>query len=1617
VPGRNEAMPSLTPIGDVALINPILEIATWRLGAEGAAELKEFFRHYYAGVAPHEVLDHTADTLFGLAYAHYKAADARKPQTTAVRVYNPRLDDHGWHCEYTVVEIVADDMPFIVDSVTAEINARDLSVHRILHPIFDVARDENGRIVRIGPPGDVADPTGRESIMHLQITPQPEETHASLRQAIADVLEDVRAAVADWRSMQERLRKIITTLNGKGDGETGDDQEETKAFLEWLHDNFTFLGIREYRFVTTNGQRQVEVVADSALGLLRDPDYLVFEDLKEAAPIPPAVQGFLDRPGSLMVAKGNVVSTVHRRVHVDVIAIKSFGPSGEAVGEHVLIGLFSSTAYNRSARSIPWLRRKLENVIARANFDPRGHDGRALANIIENFPRDELFQVSVDHLLDTSLGILRLQHHHRVALFLRRDDFERFISCLVYVPRDRYTTELRFKIQEILERAFAGEVTAHYGQVGDSPLARLQVYVKTTPGGIPDYDVQTLQAAIVDAARTWSDELEEALDTAHGKEEGLRLFRRYGHAFPPGYRDRCSVAEAVSDIERIETTLADGDIHMSLYRPIGVAQVDLRFKVFHPDKPLVLSHVLPFLEHLGLEVIDEIPHEIDVAADHQRRVMLHDFGLNSRAGMPADISSVRDHFQDAFHHVFHGVIESDPLNSLVLSAGMRWRQVVIVRAYGAYLRQAGTRFSVAYMQQVLAANPGITRLLVELFRAMFDPAEDDGRDARVEAVLGAVSAALDVVTSADDDRILRRFLNAIQSTLRTNYFQRAADGGPKPYVSFKLDSQKIDLLPAPRPMVEVFVYAPDVEGVHLRGGRVARGGIRWSDRREDFRTEVLGLMKAQMVKNAVIVPVGAKGGFIVKRSVDASDREAFMAAGIACYQTLIRGLLDITDNLSAGEVVAPPEVVRRDDDDPYLVVAADKGTATFSDIANGVAAEYGFWLGDAFASGGSQGYDHKKMGITARGAWESVKRHFRELGTDIQREPFTVVGVGDMSGDVFGNGMLLSPCIRLVAAFDHRHIFIDPEPDCERSLAERQRLFDRSRSSWQDYDPSLLSAGGGIFARSAKVVTLSPEIRARFGITAQRLTPNELIRALLTAEVDLLWFGGIGTYVKSHGESDADVGDRANDAVRVNGADLRCKVVGEGANLGLTQLGRIEYAHKGGRANADFIDNSAGVDCSDHEVNIKILIDTAVADGDVTVKQRNALLTQMTEEVASLVLRDNYLQTQAISQIEAAGAAALDNQIRLMRMLERNGLLDRQVEFLPDDEGLSARTQARVGLTRPEIAILFSYCKIWLYDTIIQSDLPDDRHLSDDLVRYFPTPIGERLRDRVSSHRLRRELVATSLTNSLINRVGGTFVSEIMEKTAMPAVDIARAYIIARDVYSVRAIWEAIEALDNVVASGVQTLLHGEVQRLIERGTIWFLRQGGSPLDITVNITAFDTAVSGLAEHIADVLPTDVNERILARAGDYREDGVPDELAERIAYLTVMPSACDIIRLSAARGVEPGRVARLYFALGEQLGFGWLRDRSEALTAETYWSRLAIAAVIEELYSHQRDITRGVMDTTGSVELDAIDDWMAAKGALVERTRGLVAELRAVSAVDLPMLAVASRQLRALCDG
>ena len=1578
-----------------------------------ASQAEEFARQYYGWVDTDDLEDRSPIDAYGAAVSHWNFAGRREPGEWKIRIYNPVFEEHGWQSTHTVVEMVNDDMPFLVDSARMEISRQGYAIHMILHPLMKVRRDDEGRLVEILPPEAEDEDAISESVIHVEVDRQTEaEVLEDLKASIEKTLADVRASVEDWQQMRGRVGEIVTGLEENPPDFEAEDLAETRAFLEWVEDNnFTFLGYREYDLTTRDGEEALRAVEGSGLGILRQTEGGAVSH--SFAELPPDVRRLARTPKLLNLTKANSRATVHRPSYLDYIGIKKFDESGEVTGERRFLGLYTFTAYSSSVFDIPLVRRKVRYVLQRSGFPEGSHNEKDLLEILETYPRDELFQMSKEELFDIAMGILHLQERQRVRLFVRRDTYGRFFSCLVFVPRDRYNTLIRERMQGILLRAFGGENVEYNVRLSESVLARIHFIIYTKPGEAPDYDGEEIERRIVETTRSWADNLYEALVEQCGEELGTERFRKYRDAFSPGYRAGFIPRSAVSDIQRMETLESDDDLGMSLYHPIEEPEDFLGFKLFRRGEQVSLSSILPLLEDMGVEVVDERPHEIK--PEGSPPIWIYDFGLVHGADGELQTSEVKEIFQDAFARAWRGAVENDGFNRLVLGARLTWREISVLRAYCKYLRQTGSTFSQDYMEDALVHNPHISTLIVDLFKTRLDPLRKNA-EAEGDRLKQEIEAALEEVESLDEDRILRSFLDITLATLRTNYYQSTPDGETKAHLSFKLDPTEIPGLPRPLPRFEIFVYSPRTEGVHLRGGSVARGGIRWSDRREDFRTEILGLMKAQTVKNAVIVPVGAKGGFVVKRPPAEGGREAMQQEVVECYKTLIRGMLDITDNIAGDEIVPPPDVVRYDGDDPYLVVAADKGTATFSDIANGLSAEYGFWMGDAFASGGSVGYDHKEMGITARGAWESVSRHFRELGKDIQKEDFSVVGIGDMSGDVFGNGMLLSHHIKLLGAFNHMHIFLDPDPDPETSFEERQRLFGRPRSSWTDYDEGLISEGGGIFPRTAKSIPLSEQVRRMLDVEKESMTPTELMSAMLQAEVDLLWNGGIGTYVKASSETNAEVGDRANDTLRVNGDQLRCRVVGEGGNLGFTQMGRIEFALRGGRIYMDAVDNSAGVDCSDHEVNIKILLDAIVEAGDMTEKQRNELLASMTDEVGELVLRDNYQQTQAINQALALAFPMVDVHARYLHFLEHEGRLDRNLEFLPGDEELGERRSDNRGLTAPEISILLSYSKITTYQDLLDSDAPEDPYLSRELDNYFPTPLRDRFREQIHEHRLHRQITATHVTNSLVNRCGPSFVYRLGEETGAGAPDISRAYLAAREIFSLRPFWDAVEGLDNVVEARVQTHMMLDARKLAERATRWLLRYRRQPLDVGATISHFSEGANELAESIPAILVDGDRKAVENAAERLVEAGVPGELAKRAAALGPMFPALDITDVANANGESLDAVAAAYFALGDRLKLHWLRRHIEALPRDNRWRTLARSALRDDIFNQQAALTAEVLRNTPQDEQpgERIETWVHANEGPVHRAMQVLADINSSGTFDLSTLSVALREIRNL---
>lgn len=1589
-------------------IEAVLALAARRLNAELRPQVEVFAREYFRHLDADDLAERTAEDLCGAVLSQWQFGASRVAGQPKVRVLSPTMAENGWASRHSVIEIVNDDMPFLVDSTTTEINRQGLTLHLIAHPIFAVERGADGALASLRPRNE-APQAARESWMHIEVDRLVDpQQRTDLVEGIKRVLGDVRAAVQDWKPMSARLQEAAAAYASAPASLPPALVAESRAFLEWLaDDHITLLGYRQHDLVSENGEDALRLVAGSGLGVLREAD--AAPESASFSRLPASARALARAPlPMVVVTKADTRSTVHRPGYTDYVGVKRFDLEGRVVGEHRFLGLFTSSAYSARVAETPLLRGKVEAIAERAGLPPGGHLAKALAHILETYPRDELFQIADDELYETALGILALGERQRLRLFIRRDPFDRFVSCLVYVPRETYATDLRVKLQQILMAEFAGTSADFNVLLGDTVLARIHFTVRTTPGQVPPFDRKEIEGKLAVAARRWTDRLRDALIDSEGEARGIDLYKRWNAAFPPDYRERRAPRAAVADVRKLETLTGDAPLALALYRPLGAAAGALGFRVYHRGAPVVLSESLPMLEHMGVRVLGEQNYRIETGA---ASISLHDFELQTQVAEDIEPETLARLFEDSFARVFRGDDENDDFNRLVLRAGLAADEIVVLRAYAKYLKQIGFALSQSAIESTLAQNARIARMLVALFKLRFDPVGHDELGA--QAQVNAIEQALDGVSNLSEDRVLRQLLALIQATLRTNYWctgpgHSGAPGPRRSFLSFKFESARVPGLPEPKPLYEIFVYSPRFEGIHLRGGKVARGGLRWSDRPEDFRTEVLGLVKAQMVKNTVIVPVGSKGGFVLKKAPPATDRDATLKEGIACYQDYLRSLLDVTDNLAGTVVVPPPQVVRLDGDDPYLVVAADKGTATFSDYANAVSKEYGHWLNDAFASGGSVGYDHKAMGITARGAWEGVKRFFRETGVDIQSADFTVVGIGDMSGDVFGNGMLLSRHIRLIAAFDHRHVFIDPDPDAAASFAERERLFKLPRSSWADYDEKLISAGGGVWARSEKSIPISPQARAALDIAAERLTATELLSAILKAPVDLLYNGGIGTYVKASTQTHADVGDRANDALRINGSDLRCKVVGEGGNLGFTQSGRIEAALNGVRINSDAIDNSAGVDTSDHEVNIKILLGLAITDGEITEKQRNTVLAQMTDDVAALVLRDNYFQTQALSVTGRLGPRLIDQEARFIRFLEKAGRLNRAIEFLPTDDEIAERKTRGLALTHPERAVLLAYCKMWLFDEIMASDLPEDPWIGTALARYFPAQLREKFGAYIPRHPLRREIVATHVLNSMVNRVGSTFVHRLSDMTGAKPAQVVRAYLATREVMGHVALWRLVEALDNRVPDAVQSEMLIEEGWLTASATTWFLRSRRLSEPMEAIFKRFTPAVDALRETLA----TAAGPSPMAAA--WIAAGVPETLARRVADGASLNAALDIAEVAEAvqRGVA--EVGEVHVAVAARLGLARLRQQIDSLPSESYWQSLAKAALGDDLAQLQRAITQAALKSGTAGTGQMLAEWESLNAFELERAQRLLAELGDAPAADLSMLSVALRELRNL---
>lgn len=1595
-----------------------------------------FFRDYYQHLAEEDARSYPADMLTARAEAHRNVASVRKPGQASVSI----VDEE----DSSVVFVVTDDMPFLVDSVNAELVRQHAAIRMVVHPLFVATRNrESAALVKVNKvpshlgisSGDTAampnlshliaqgeNASHMESWIAVEINRVSDEAKAALLEGLQRVLNDVRAAVEDWPRMRQKALQIAESLDKVANPAQIAELRQAQDLLHWLDDgNFTFLGYREYDLVNVGGEDVLELREDSGLGLLR------------TAADSPHIQHLTDtgrkkarEKRALVITKANSRSTVHRSAYLDYIGVKSFDAAGNVNGERRFIGLFATSAYTGSVRNIPIVREKVDAVLGSAGFPPDSHSGKDLLGILETYPRDELFQIEVPDLAATALGIQKLQERRRTRLFLRPDIYGRFMSAVVYLPRDRYTTNVRLRIEQELRETFQAVSIDYEARMTESALARLFFRIRLPKGAdVSNVNTEELEKRLVRAARSWSEGIAEVLREGREVAEAKELAAIWSEAFPASYRVDYEVEDALEDIARFEKYGATAErtagakqerpgVHVYLPEGAGATlEEDARVKLYMLE-PKSLSQILPFFHNLGLEVLDERPFEIETA--DRRDFFLYDLGLKYPAGV--DPVSTGHLLADSFSAAVTGAAESDAFDRLVLREGLQWRQITVLRAYARYMRQMGNANSFGFMADTLLANPEVTKGLSALFAARFDPSLNEEERLEAQAsVREELAAAIEKVATLDADRVLRTFVNLIESTLRTNFYQY------KPHLSFKLDPARIEGLPFPRPMFEIWVYAPRVEGVHLRFGKVARGGLRWSDRREDFRTEVLGLVKAQTVKNAVIVPTGAKGGFFAKQLPDPTvDRSAWMAEGIESYKTFIRGLLDLTDNLvtgSDGERLVPPsDVVRHDDDDSYLVVAADKGTATFSDIANGLAKEYGFWLGDAFASGGSVGYDHKAMGITARGAWESVKRHFSELDLDTQTQPFTVVGVGDMSGDVFGNGMLLSRHIRLLAAFDHRHIFLDPNPDEETSFVERQRLFELPRSSWDDYNKSLISEGGGVFPRQAKSIPVSAQVRAALGLPVQttELSPPELLRAILLAPADLLYNGGIGTYVKASTESNASVGDKANDAIRVDGKDLRVKVVGEGGNLGMTQRGRIEAALQGVILNTDAIDNSAGVDCSDHEVNIKIFVDRMVAAGKLSAEERAGFLSSMTDEVGRLVLEDNIDQNILLLNDRTRVAEWSPSYERLMDWLEKKADLNRELEALPTTEVLRERLQQGQGLTSPELSVLAAYAKIELTSALRDSDLADDPWFRKTLRAYFPEQLRERFDAELDTHPLRREIIATIVANDMINMGGITFAFRTMEETSASEVAVAKAFVALREVYELDVMVEDLNNLPASFPTEHWSTVHLDIRRLLDRAVRWLLGQGSVSRPIADVVDEFKPLLDPMRARLLDYLRGNDRDRVAGWLEKARDWELPEGLALRWAELFESFVLLDIAKIARVRKDPVEEIAAVYYTVFNRFHADSLLERISSLPRQDRWQALARAALRDDLYSTISDMTTAVLDATNSADSPEarLKEWEARNAEQLGRAKSMFDEVNALEADDMASLSVALRLLRSI---
>ncbi|MEP0943230.1 MAG: NAD-glutamate dehydrogenase [Rhizobiaceae bacterium] len=1506
-----------------------------------------------------DLLDQSAQSLADVIAAA-QAALAKAPRDV--------LSVEAISDDKTLVTVTMSNRPFIVDSVLGELNNHRIDVELIAHPVMETQ------------------PNMMTSLVVVLLSGSRPATRKAIKAELKTILQQVRLVTDDWRPMLLRVDEEMETFRTTPPPLPTERIAEAVQFLQWLtNNNFTFMGLREYSYTGNRRKGELKPVPGSALGILRDDDLSVMSRGGEPVQLTQEIRDFLFGGDPIIITKANMRSIVHRRTHLDYVGIKRFTRDGKLAGELRIVGLFTSTAYTRSVMSIPILRHKANNVLQHYRIDASSHSGKAMVNILETWPRDAMFQLDEETLADFVKVASQLEERPRIRALSRLDKFDRFVSVMVYVPRDRYDSDTRARMGAYLADVYDGHLSAFYPVFLDNGLVRIQFIVGRATGKTPVVARAELERQITAITRTWSDRLE-----ALSEEEIVQQF-------PLAYQEHVTPEAALGDIQRLNRLKNEQHIEVDFHRADIEGRIGL--KLFHLSSAIPLSRRVPMLENIGFHVIQERTFRIE-GADGSTS-FIHDMVLENARSAEVDLREAEPKLKSAIHAIWNGENDNDNFNSLVLVAGLDWQMAGVMRAYARYLRQIRSRFTVHSMARTLASQADICRDLAELFSTRFEP-KTKGRDGAQVAKRDDIIQALELVSSSDDDSILRDFLNVIDATLRTNFYSpvlnmAGSEAAPTPVLAFKIDPSAVNIMPQPVPYREIFVSSPRVEGLHLRFGPVARGGLRWSDRAQDYRTEVLGLVKAQQVKNAVIVPVGSKGGFVPKKLPTGGDRNAWFEEGRNSYKIFISSLLSLTDNLVQGKVVPPEAIVRHDGDDPYFVVAADKGTSTFSDTANAISQERDFWLDDAFASGGSAGYDHKKMGITARGGWEAVKRHFREMDRDIQTQPFTTVGVGDMSGDVYGNGMLLSKQTKVIAAFDHRDIFIDPDPDVATSYKERKRLFDSGRSSWQDYKAKLISKGGGIYSRGAKKINLSKQAAEAIGFTPGEHTPQAIMNAILKAPVDLMWFGGIGTYIRASHESDADADDRGNDSIRVTAPQLRCKVIGEGANLGVTHPARIEFNLLGGHCNSDAIDNSAGVNSSDVEVNIKIALAAAMKSGRLTRPSRNKLLESMTETVAELVLRNNYLQTLSISLCQRRGLEDFAQQQRLMHSLEARDLLDRHVEDLPDDAAMAERQAAGVALTRAEIGVLLAYAKIVALDDLVAGKVPDDPYLKEMLVDYFPPKMQKTYGKEIDGHRLRREIIGTVLANSMINRGGPTFISRVIDHTGADLDTIARAYVVVRDAFGLPKINSAIDALDTKISGATQLELYAILQERVISQTIWFVRYGNFSKGLEAEATRYRKAVEALMPKLEKIGPDFLSDRISADATRFEQAGVPKPLALTMARMPIAGLIPDILYASTVSKKPLDQAATAFFAITERFRVDRMVQAAREIETNDYYDGLALDRALQSLHRARRDIVEKILKADasggGGGGGKTQTGWIDVHAAMVESTRSQIANI------------------------